>query len=38
MSEVNSFFDNAGFIGAIEEGASGEWAQFVAASMARAGN
>ena len=38
MSEVDSFFTNAGYIGALQEGETGEWAQFVAASLARAGN
>ncbi|MDE3271031.1 hypothetical protein [Pseudoalteromonas sp. G4] len=37
MSEVNSFFDNAGYVGAIQEGATGDWAEFVKASLARAG-
>ena len=38
MSEVDSFFENAGFVGAIQEGATGEWAEFVAKSLERAGN
>ena len=38
MSEVDSFFTNAGYIGALKEGESSEWADFVAASaLARAG-
>ena len=38
MSEVNPFFDNAGFVGAIQEGATGDWAEFVKASLERAGH
>ena len=37
MSEVNAFFDNAGYVGAVQEGDTSEWAQFVAASLTRAG-
>lgn len=38
MSEVDSFFTNAGYIGALKEGESSEWADFVAASLQRASN
>ncbi|WP_234398793.1 hypothetical protein [Pseudoalteromonas sp. T1lg88] len=38
MSAVNSFFTNAGYVGALQEGETSEWAQFVAASLARADN
>jgi hypothetical protein len=38
MSAVNSFFTNPGYIGALKEGESSEWAAFVAASLQRASN
>ena len=35
LSSENSFFEAVAFIGAIGEGASNEWVEFVKASMAR---